>query len=234
MNARDRRFSAGVEAQHRRIDASEYANVYVVGDVHGCRAAAAALLDELAPSADELVIFVGDLVRRGPDSSGVVDLVRSSPNCLAVRGNNEEKVITGRRPPEGLSLADLRWLRSLPVVISWDGHLVVHAGLDPDRPLGAHTVSDVQHTESLAADGEGRPYWWERYDGPERVFFGHKVLAEPYLGEHAVGLDTGCVYGGPLTAYDVARDRVVRVESERAHEDRAPERFLDPYCPRGS
>jgi serine/threonine protein phosphatase 1 len=229
-----RRFSPGVEAQHYRVDADEYENVYVVGDVHGCRATAEALLDELAPAPDELVVFVGDLVRRGPDSRGVVDLVRSRPNLTSVRGNNEEKIVTGRRPADGLGLADIRWLRSLPAVVSWADNLVVHGGVRPNRSLDEHTLEDVQNTESVAPDGEGRPYWWERYEGPERVFFGHKVLARPYLGEHAVGLDTGCVYGGALTAYDTARDRTVSVEPDRSHRDRPPEKFLDPYGPASS
>jgi serine/threonine protein phosphatase 1 len=224
-----RTFSPGVEAQHRRIDADDYENIYVVGDVHGCREMAERLLDELDPSPDELVVFVGDLVRRGPDSPGVVDLVRSTPNLVSIRGNNEEKIVTGRRPAEGLSLEDIRWLRSLPTVLSWEGHLVVHGGVHPGRPLTEQTVEDVQNTESLAADGDGRPYWWERYDGPHRVFFGHKVLDRPYVDDSTVGLDTGCVYGGSLTAYDVARDRVISVDAERTHKERAPEKFLDPY-----
>jgi serine/threonine protein phosphatase 1 len=223
-------FSPGVEAQHRRIDADEYGTIYVVGDVHGCRATTERLLETLALSPDDLVVFVGDLVRRGPDSAGVVDLVRSEPNLTAVRGNNDEKIVTGRRPADGLSRSDIRWLRSLPLVISWEDHVVLHGGVDPERPLCEHTVEDVQTTESLAADG-GSLYWWHRYDGPERILFGHKVLSRPYVGEHAVGLDTGCVYGGPLTAFDCTRERTVSVDPERAHKERAPEKFLDPSEP---
>jgi serine/threonine protein phosphatase 1 len=224
-----RALSPGVEAQRRRIDADAYDDLYVVGDVHGCRAAAERLLAELAPSIDDLVVFVGDLVRRGPDSHGVVELIRSTPNAISIRGNNEEKIVTGRRPPENLTLDDIRWLRSLPAVVSWEDTLVVHGGIDPRRALADHSLDDVQNTESLAPDGDGRPFWWEEHDGPERVFFGHKVLRRPYVGEFAVGLDTGCVYGGSLTAYDCTRDRTVSVEASRAYKERPPEKFLDPY-----
>jgi serine/threonine protein phosphatase 1 len=223
-------FSPGVEAQHRRIDRTEYDDVYVVGDVHGCADAAERLLDALDPSPSDLVVFVGDLVRRGPDSPGVVDLVRSRPYCTAIRGNNEEKIVEGRRPAEGLSSEDIRWLRSLPVALSWGDHLVVHGGVHPTRSRDSHTVDDVQNMESIAPDGDGRPFWWERYDGDEHVYFGHKVLERPYLGAHATGLDTGCVYGGALTAYDCTRGETVSVDAERAYKHRAPEKFLDPHA----
>jgi serine/threonine protein phosphatase 1 len=227
MAERDR-FAAGIEAQHRRLDASVYEDVYVVGDVHGCRGAVERLLSRLAPGPDDVVVFVGDIVRRGPDSPGVVDLVRSHPNTTSIRGNNEEKIIAGRRPPEGLDGDDIRWLRSLPAVLSWDNNLVVHGGLDPGRARTDHSLAEIQTMESVAPTGDGRPYWWERYDGPERVFFGHKVLSQPFVGDWAVGLDTGCVYGGELTAYDCSRDRTISVEAEQAHKERAARKFLDP------
>ncbi|RLM59305.1 serine/threonine protein phosphatase [Halobellus sp. Atlit-31R] len=222
-------FAPGLEAQHRRLDADDYDNIYVVGDVHGCRTTAERLLQRLDPAPTELVVFVGDLVRRGPDSPGVVDLVRSRPNLLSIRGNNEEKIIEGRRPPEGLDADDVRWLRSLPAIVSWDDTVVLHGGVDPARPRQEHTQSDIQNTESLAPDGDGRPFWWERYDGPERIYFGHKVLSRPYVGDHAVGLDTGCVYGGALTAYDCTNDRTISVDADRAYKQRAARKFLDPY-----
>jgi len=221
-------FSTAIEAQHRRIDRSNYRNVYVVGDVHGCRGALDALLAKLDPAAEDLVVLVGDLVRRGPDSAGVIERVRSTPNVVSIRGNNEEKIVHGRRQLPELSVADVRWLRSRPLVLSWEGTVVVHGGIDPREPRDALTVDDLQNTESVAADGDGPPYWWERYDGPERVFFGHEVLERPLVGASAVGLDTGCVYGGRLTAYDCARDRTVSVAAPRAHRERAPEKFLSP------
>ncbi|MEA5389610.1 hypothetical protein VB773_22810 [Haloarculaceae archaeon H-GB2-1] len=62
------------------------------------------------------------------------------------------------------------------------------------------------------------------------MFFGHKVLSEPYVEDDAVGLDTGCVYGGALTAYDCGRDRILTLDADRAHTARASEKFTDPYA----
>lgn len=213
-------FGDGIEAQHERLDRSAWDRVYVIGDVHGCSEALDRLLSRLDPSSDDLVVFVGDLVRKGPDSRGVVDLVRSSPNMLSVRGNNEEELLNGEKDFPGLTGDDADWIASLPVVISWDKVVVTHAGIDPRKSAADHTVEDLQTVRSLAPEGGyTRPFWFDRYEGPSRVFFGHTVLEDPVVGPHAVGLDTGCVYGGRLTAYDLRHGETVSVESDRAYED---------------
>ncbi len=74
-------------------------------------------------------------------------------------------------------------------------------------------------------DGYDGPFWFETYEGPPRVFFGHTVLAEPVDREWAVGLDTGCVYGGDLTAYDVRRERFLSVPGATL-EDRSSEKIV--------
>jgi serine/threonine protein phosphatase 1 len=58
------------------------------------------------------------------------------------------------------------------------------------------------------------------------VFFGHTVMDGPVATDHAVGLDTGCVYGGGLTAYDVRGDEFVTVPSEE-YQRRADRKILD-------
>jgi serine/threonine protein phosphatase 1 len=216
-------FPPGVAAQSHRVDRDAYDDVYVVGDVHGCLTALERLLDELGPTDDDLVVFVGDLVRRGPDSQGVVDLVRSRSNFLSVRGNNEEKLLRGTRTLLTLDEEDLRFLRSLPAVITWEGHAVIHGGLDPRKSRSEHTLDDVQNIASL-----DDCYWWESYTGPERVFFGHKPVASAVVGRHAVGLDTGAVYGGRLSAYHLDAGRVVSVDPPEEYHARADHKWVYP------
>ena len=227
-------FSDNIEAQHERLDRSEWHRVYVVGDVHGCREELDRLLSELNPSSDDLVVLVGDLVKKGPDSRGVVDLVRSSPNMLSLRGNNEEELLNGEKGLPGLTVNDLDWIASLPAVISWEGVVVTHAGIDPRKPPTDHTVEDLQTVRSLAPEGGyTRPFWFDRYEGPPQVFFGHTILDDPVVSPHAVGLDTGCVYGGALTAYDLRRDETVSVESDRTYEQPHDSMFISPSRNRG-
>jgi serine/threonine protein phosphatase 1 len=214
---------------HRQLDADDWDDVYVVGDVHGCAAAFDRLLDELAVTDDDLVVVVGDLVRKGPDSAGVVSRVRDAENIYSVRGNNEEKLLRGEKELDSLTEEDLDWIASLPVAISFGDALVVHGGVDPRKPLGLHTVDELQNTRSLQPGGSyDRPYWFEEWNGPRRVFFGHTVLERPVVREHAVGLDTGCVYGGSLTAYDWRNDELVSVDPGRTIQERDDEKFVTP------
>ncbi|WP_435065603.1 metallophosphoesterase family protein [Halobaculum sp. EA56] len=230
------RFGPEVASQHRRVDVDEWNDVYVVGDIHGCSEPFDRLLTDLGVTDDDLVVIVGDLVRKGPDSAAVVDRVRGADNLRSVRGNNEEKLLRGEKELPELSDDDLDWIASLPVAVSWAGEgarpgaLVVHGGVDPRRPLADHSVDDLQNARSLVPGGSygDRPYWWEEYAGPHRVFFGHTVLARPVVREYAVGLDTGCVYGGELTAYDWRRDTLHSVSPDASAEERTDRKILDP------
>ena len=214
--------------EHRHVDADAWDDIYVVGDVHGCRRELEHLLDRLDPTADDLVVFVGDLVRKGPDSAGVIDLVRSRPNFVTVRGNNEEKLLRGEKSLDELDDADRRWIADLPVAIHWDDALVVHAGIDPRKSIVEHTVDDFESIRELGDGDYEPPFWYDEYEGDRRVFFGHTPLEGPVVRENAVGLDTGCVYGGALTAYDYRRDRFVSVTPDRTVQERPARKFVTP------
>jgi bis(5'-nucleosyl)-tetraphosphatase (symmetrical) len=54
--------------------------------------------------------------------------------------------------------------------------------------------------------------WADLYTGPEIVVFGHFARQGLLLGDHVRGLDTGCCYGGMLTAWIAEEDRIVQVE----------------------
>src|SRR5579883_3083407 len=67
----------------------------IVGDVHGCAAELDALLVRVAFSLGDRLVFVGDLIARGPDSLGVLDIARRT-GAVLVRGNHEEKILRWR------------------------------------------------------------------------------------------------------------------------------------------
>lgn len=223
-----RGFNSDVEASHERLDIESYDQVYIVGDVHGCRSALEKLLDELELTEDDLVVFVGDLVRKGPDSPGVIDLVRDDPRLVSVRGNNEQKIVRGDTKPKWLRNGDREFFESLPIVISFDDALVIHGGVDSERSLDQHTVEELLVMRAPRGDGYDGPFWYDDYDGPARVFFGHTVHDAPLERDHAVGLDTGCVYGGTLTAYDYRNDAFIAVDPNETHQQRASSKVVDP------
>lgn len=214
---------------HERIDSTAWEDIYVVGDVHGCRGTLERLLDSLELSPDDLVVFVGDLLRKGPDSSGVLELLRTRPNLRAVRGNNEQKLVDGRSSLDSLTDDDLSYLESLPAVLSWDDVMVVHGGIDHRKPFADHSLTEVLNARSLAPEGGyNRPYWFETRDTLPRVFFGHTVLAKPLESRYAVGLDTGCVYGGQLTAYDYRAETLRSVDPPETYHSRAADSIVNP------
>lgn len=228
-------FNPTVEPHHDRIDADAYEDIYVVGDVHGCIRELETLVSTIGADERTLFIFVGDLVRKGPDSSAVLAYVREHENMITVRGNNEQKLIDGRADCDGLTDEDREYIESLPVAISWDDAVVVHGGIDPRVPLVEHSVEDLLTMRLLAPDAEYQyPYWFNHHRAPPQVFFGHTVLEEPFESRWAVGLDTGCVYGGQLTAYHYNSGEYVTLDARQTYEFRAPEKFISPHRTAGS
>jgi len=210
----------------------------VVGDLHGCRDEALDLLDKLAVTSADRVIFAGDLVDRGPDPRGCVELAMAHE---AILGNHEEKHLRIRgRPAEALSPDHLRtrqalddqhyaWLDGLPLYVRLpeSNAVVVHAGVLPDRPIEAqsdHVLLHGQHLCPPKKDSKwpskapaGWRFWTNYWRGPERVIFGHTVLTKPLVSPHAVGIDTGCVHGHTLTAVVLPTWEVVQVPARKAH-----------------
>ena len=214
----------------------------VVGDVHGCPDELDDLLRHVGfdPSADRLVL-VGDLVAKGPDSKGVVDRAREL-SALCVRGNHEMHCLRfetarreGRPLPKlapthqeviaSLTQSDLDFLFGLPFHLSFPEFnvRVVHAGFDPARPIEAQEGDVMVNVRSIRADGtpskqfeDGRG-WASLWLGPEKVIFGHDAMRKLQLHPHAIGLDTGCVYGGDLTAVELPSMRRYAVRARRAY-----------------
>jgi len=219
----------GPTVDHRRLDADEYEDCYVVGDVHGCIDRLEALIDRLDPAPADLLVFVGDLVRKGPDSAAVLEWVRDRPNAYTVVGNNEAKVIDGVTTQPPISESDRSYLRDLPDVITFDDAIVAHGGIDPRAPLAEQDAETLTEIRSVPAGaGYDGPFWFEQYDGPYRVYFGHTVLEAPYVTDHAVGLDTGCVYGGRLTAMRHGDGEVTSVDGRFEEWNRSADQIVSP------
>ncbi|CAJ1444559.1 unnamed protein product [Effrenium voratum] len=199
--------------------------VVVVGDVHGCAAELSRLLEALAFSSNDQLIFVGDLIGKGPAPRETLRIARAH-GARAVQGNHEFNLLRWRKrgapmpDPEKkvsskylatvaeLQDEDWRWLDSLPLTLQLElpvPTMVVHAGLLPGVPLEQQKHHDLVHLRSLDSRGrgseklEGVP-WAKRWRGPQQVIFGHDARRGLQQEDFAVGLDTGCVYGGHLTA----------------------------------
>jgi len=231
----------------------------VVGDVHGCLEELDELLRTVAHARGrDRLVFLGDLVDRGPDPVGVVRRAREL-DAECVLGNHEEKHLRwaahearrrsdpGHRNPmrpfdprraaehAALGEAALAWMAALPRSLSLDGGwTAVHAGFVPGVPVPLQPSDWVIKLRYV--DAEGRPAARERGDagepgvrrwplawrGPRQVVYGHhpQSLTEPTRDEPApdvrcVGIDTGCVYGGRLTAFLLPGEELVQVPSRQ-------------------
>ena len=99
---------------------------------------------------------------------------------------------------------------------------VVHAGLYPGRHPSDHNREEITSLRRL--EGRGKPYWYESYAGPNLVIFGHTPSSVPRIRREkgqmvALGVDTGCVYGGQLTAYCPERDEFQHVPAKTRYAD---------------
>lgn len=168
---------------------------YAVGDIHGHRAELEMLLEAVRfdPAADRLWC-VGDLVNRGPDSIGVLRLLRSMGDAVrSVLGNHDLYLLASARPssrpiadeiaarPEDAGLLD--WLAGLPLSVegqvegSPSRWLMTHAGVHPQwslrqtHRLAAAVQAAVRQggAASLDADLETMPDWRTLADEPAEL-----------------------------------------------------------------
>ncbi|SDN10639.1 Diadenosine tetraphosphatase ApaH/serine/threonine protein phosphatase, PP2A family [Allokutzneria albata] len=190
-------------------------------------------------------VFVGDLVDRGPDTPGVLRLAMGmvdSGNALVVCGNHDLKLARALRgdkvsarhglaesldqlakQSEGFRERVLEFLLDLPVhLVLDDGGLVIaHAGL-PERLHGVESgrakAFALYGDTTGETDANGLPVrlpWAEKYRGAATVLYGHTPVAEAKWVNNAMCLDTGCVFGGRLTAFRYPEQEIVDIAARR-------------------
>lgn len=207
----------------------------IIGDVHGHYDGLMQLLDAIAPSPDDHIYFLGDLIDRGPKSSDVVEFVKQSQHtCLL--GNHEQLMLDAF--PQGrpftptmqawlysggratlssytdpdLLLEHLEWMQSLPPYLDLGDLWLVHAGVHPLLPIDAQTtqefcwIRDEFHSIS-------QPYFPNKL-----IITGHTItFTLPYVtpGTLAQGcgwldIDTGAYHprSGWLTGLDITNRQV--------------------------
>lgn len=209
---------------YQKIDGSQYKNIYVVGDIHGCYDL---LIEELNlarfDNTTDLLISVGDLIDRGTQNLECLNLINQSW-FKAVRGNHEQMAIEGlldnnldmldcwirnggrwffhlldEEKAEALDL--LRKCKTLPLIIELTmpkGEKVVIA--HADYPDNDYEFGKILSTQQIL---------WDRLrlendseiciDGAEMFIFGHTPTETPLKKGNRLYLDTGAVFTGNLT-----------------------------------
>jgi protein phosphatase len=239
---------------------TEHGPFDIIGDVHGCFDELVELMAQLgyqvnladgtysvSSSGGRKLVFVGDLVDRGPGTVQVLRLVSSmvqSGHAFCVPGNHDMKLVRalrGRDVKRTHGLAEtmeqlgvesdefrVEVAKFLDGLVSHyvfdDGKLVVaHAGLkEPMHGRGSGAVREFALFGETTGETDefGLPVrynWAADYRGKALVVYGHTPVPEPLFLNNTINLDTGCVFGGQLTALRYPEREIVSVKAHRIY-----------------
>ena len=196
-----------------------------ISDVHGCSVALKGLIEAIEPNEEDVLVFLGDYCDRGSDSKGVFDQIIELKNrckVIPILGNHDEMMLVVRSNPSKVQAwlrcvgtstlqsygsdsdftlipeSHLDFLQSCVRFFETDDHIFVHANYKPHLPMREQSGYSSRWL-SL------RDYVPPPHFSGKTVYVGHtsqKSREILNLG-HLVCIDTGCVYGGWLTAVDV-------------------------------
>lgn len=230
----------------------------IIGDVHGCYDELLELLKKLGYQIDEkgyraehpkgrIVVFVGDLVDRGPKSMEVLRLAMnmvSLGNAYSVLGNHDGKLL------RKLNGANVKVAHGLETTVSEmehenesfieevrkflekrishyvfdEGRLVVaHAGLKEKlHGRGSRKIRELamfgQTTGKVDEYGfPERLNWAKDYHGKALVVYGHTPHKDVVFLNNTANIDTGCVFGGKLTAFRYPEHEIVSVKAKKTY-----------------
>lgn len=187
------------------------------------------------PTSGACLVHLGDFIDRGPDSAGALELAMGFSACPVVnlRGNHEDTLLAAldgdspsatdwmyyggtqalaswgldpAAPREswatGIPAAHVAFLRSLRLHHRVGPYLFVHAGIRPGVPFEEQKPEDLMRIRGAFLDSEA--------DHGMIVVHGHTPVREREadLRENRINLDTGAVFGGPLTCGILEEDRL--------------------------
>lgn len=202
---------------------------------------------EVQAPAGRKAVFVGDLVDRGPRSPDVLRIAKhmvDSGVALAVVGNHDDKLkrfLDGRKVKLTHGLAETadqleaesddfkqgmrEWLDGLISHYVLDGGnlVVAHAGLKEEmqgRASGAIRSFCMYGETTGEIDEFGLPVrhnWAAEYSGKAKVVYGHTPVPEAHWTNGTICIDTGCVFGGMLTALQYPEMELVEVPAAKTY-----------------
>ena len=198
-----------------------------ISDIHGCYDELKELIMALEEKGEynrgvDRLIFLGDYIDRGKDSRLVIKFIKelqeNNDNVIALMGNHEDMLLdyyagmskswayNGCRDTMNSYIGfeeqfenDRKWIGKLPLYYEDDYFVYVHAGIEADKPLTQQSRWDLLWTRDSFI------FSLEKFN--KIVIFGHTPSLSfndslmPYkTWGNNIGIDTGCVFGGNLTA----------------------------------
>ena len=218
----------------------------------------------VTPPDGRRAVFLGDYGDRGPDTPAVLKLVMAMADAgtaICLPGNHDIKLVRklkgrGVQITHGLS-ETLEQLESEPEAFrdqarDFLDRLVSHLVLDDGKLVVAHAgmKQDYQGRSSsrvrdFALFGETtgetdefglpvRVQWARDYRGDATVVYGHTPVAKPEWINQTINIDTGCVFGGRLTALRWPERELVSVAADRTYYEPAKPLLAPESAPSAS
>ena len=211
--------------------------IIAIGDIHGCLLALNAILEQIEPERDDVIVTLGDYVDRGPDSRGVLDrLIALAGECklVPIMGNHDDMFLQARNctqlsafltmgglttlasygassPPDLSKVPEehFAFLERCVDYFETETHIFLHAAYLPHLPMSEQPGLALRW-ESLR-DGIPDPH----YSGKIAIV-GHTSQRSGEILDlgHVKCIDTRCYGGGWLTALDVHSGQVWQANKE--------------------
>jgi serine/threonine protein phosphatase 1 len=214
-------------------------HVIAIGDVHGCADELRELLGTLPIRKDTTIVMLGDYIDRGPKSNEVVKIVRElqeKHTVITLMGNHELMLLEFLESDDPLKEARFIYNGGTATLSSYaDGqggylipaeHMQFYTTLRPwyapeGRFFFVHAGLPEVHIEDLDPTQHLRHALWARKEFLESEFPWKKIVVHGHSPVHSVEVstrrinaDTGCVYGGALSAVELPSLRVYSVQRE--------------------
>jgi len=181
-----------------------------IGDIHGEYDKLDNLIQKIAPTKDDTIIFTGDYIDHGKNSKFVINyLIELSKtiNCIFLKGNHESLLLTAKSNElrdvanwymvggfktlknYGGSVDDIfsthgEFFENLKLYYMTDKYFFVHGGVKPDKTFEEQAEDDFLWIREEFIKNPHRL--------KQKVVFGHTPFDKPYIDKDKIGIDTGC------------------------------------------
>lgn len=205
-------------------------NLIIYGDIHGCYKSLKSLRKEINPKKDDIEVCVGDVITKGKNSIKVLDylikkniksvlgnhedkLLRYLKHATSKKKNpiilnDDEQEIVSK-----LTKEHIEYLQNMPYFMKYKKITILHGGILNHFNLESLSKREMQlvlrlryldkncHFISYGKENDKSIFWADIYDGNQGlIVHGHRWSKEVIISPHAIGIDTGCVYGNKLSA----------------------------------
>lgn len=180
-----------------------------ITDIHGELEKLENVLSKIETRPDDIFVFMGDYIDRGPDSKGVVEKIieiSESFKTICLIGSHEYALLHAEQDDyynylfwnyggpatiksyggrfENILQTHGEFFKSLKFYHLTDDYLFVHAGINPKYKLEDQHETDFVYIRST--------FYNSKHNLPQKIIFGHTEFDEPLIQNDKICIDLGC------------------------------------------